>query len=350
MTVHRQLLDKAVQASAPMAPGLRGLPIYVSGASGFLASSLLVLLSEMDRQHGLGLKLYASARRKIEDVRLFDFVRIRPNVQWQIAPVETAALPNVPGLIVVHTASYGSPRDYQLHPFATFDANTAGLKSLYAQAAAIKAAQFVYFSSGEVYGQPPDSAIPTPESYIGGVDLLSPRSIYGESKRMAEVLGTCLAEQTGIPFVAIRPWNTYGPGQRLEDGRVPMEFIRQARQDRAIKLASNGSPRRSFCHVWDGSRQVMSVFGRTTKTSAFNTGCGTAEISILELARACAAACGLPEKAVTYDAKANAPGLLRCAPNVAAVSRLPGTPVSFDPLEPGLQTLVEWVDFLEAKK
>ena len=35
-----------------------------------------------------------------------------------------------------------------------------------------------------------------------------------------------------------------------------------------IRLLSDGTPRRAFCHVWDAIRQITSVLGVTANTSA----------------------------------------------------------------------------------
>jgi dTDP-glucose 4,6-dehydratase/UDP-glucuronate decarboxylase len=210
--------------------------------------------------------------------------------------------------------------------------------------------QFVYFSTAEIYGQPPASQIPTPENYVGGLDTLAMRSIYGESKRMAEVLGVCLGEQQNTPFTAIRLWNIYGPGQRLEDGRVPVEFIRQAKQDKTIKLASNGTPRRAFCHVWDAMLQIAATLGHPAKTAAFNIGNGTGEIAMLDLARHCAVASGIPAEDVVFDPQARAGGMQRSAPDVSSVRSLFTPPPAFTSLDDGLATLMEWYDFLTLSK
>lgn len=321
--------------------------IYVSGASGFLASNLLALLLECDRVHGLGLWLAASARRPLTAVRLFDFLGLEPRVEWEVAPVEKARLPEAPGLVVFHAASYGAPADYLRDPIGTFQANTQGLLNLFAQAGRLQASRFVYFSTAEVYGQPPPTCIPTAEEFRGGPDLLSSRSIYGESKRMAETLGTCLAERDRVPFVALRPWNVYGPGQRWADGRVPVEFLRQARANGRIQLSSNGAPRRAFCYVWDALIQVLATLDVPTPAAAFNIGNPSEELSVLDLARRCAAAADLPDGAVAWDPNANAPGLQRCLPDVTAIqARRPGAP-AYTPLHTGLPGLLEWLDFIK---
>ena len=82
---------------------------------------------------------------------------------------------------------------------------------------------------------------------------------------------------------------------------------------------------------------------------AFNIGNGGEEISILDLARQCAAACGLPASAVQYDPQAKAGGLARCVPDTSAISRVTNTAGSFTALSVGLPVLRDWANFSGAK-
>lgn len=346
-SAHRDLLEEAVAASRPPLSPLAGAAVYVTGASGFLAASLLAFLRVADERHGLGLRLAASARRPADAVPLFRYLDITPPAAWEVAPAEQATLPaDLPGLIVVHAASFGSPRDYLREPLATYEANTTALVRLYRQAAAQRARHFVYFSTAEVYGQPPEAAMPTPEDYVGGLDTLAVRSVYGESKRMAEVLGACLAAETDVPFTALRPWNLYGPGQRPDDGRVPVEFLRQVLESGAITLASDGTPRRCPCFVWDGIRQIAATLGAASAgPMAWNIGNPAEEVTMLDLARRCAATAGLPADAVRWNPAAKAGGMLRSVPDVRRVQALAGA-VPFTPLADGLAVTLDWLRFL----
>ncbi len=349
--LHRTLLDSAIEQSSGWANRLQGRSILVTGASGFLASSLLAFLYQLDQSYKLGLTLYASARRPATEVPLFDFLDVPAPEAWEIAPVESTTIPDAAPLTVVHTASYGSPRDYMSNPLATYESNTHGLANLFKASAEKDVSQMVYFSSAEIYGQPGDANIPTPEDYIGGLSTTDARSIYGESKRMSEVLGTIYSQQTKIPLTLIRPWNLYGPGQRPGDGRVPVEFVRQAMDEGGIRLLSNGSPRRAFCYAWDGVAQIARLLDGDESSGAWNVGNDESEVSILDTARCCVAKCGLPDDALQFDPTANAPGMQRCCPNVNKVrSKMSDTPTPFTSLETGVETVVQWLRFLKEQR
>jgi nucleoside-diphosphate-sugar epimerase len=344
---HIRLLDSSVEPFAAIARRLDGCSVLVTGASGFLASSLLVYLDALRRTHGIQLHLRASARRAPDKVPLFAWMGCQPWDQWELAGVEHTTVPAGPRWILVHTASYGAPADYMAHPVETYQANVDGLRQLFAGAAGADCTRIIYFSSAEVYGQPPEKCIPTPESYTGGPDLADPRSIYGESKRMAEVLGLTMAAASGIDFTILRPWNVYGPGQRISDGRVPVAFFRQHAADGLIHLLSDGSPRRSFCHVWEAMPQIAACLTHQDAAGrAFNIGRQGDEISILELARACARACSASESSVIWNPSAQAPGMARCQPETSRVhSLLESTPPAV-PLADGLLTMHQWVRHL----
>src|SRR4029079_1923342 len=84
----------------------------------------------------------------------------------------------------------------------------------------------LYYSSSEIYGDPTRDNIPTPESYRGYVSCTGPRACYDASKRYVETVGVTFARQHGLPIKVARPFNNYGPGLKITDGRVIPDFAR----------------------------------------------------------------------------------------------------------------------------
>jgi nucleoside-diphosphate-sugar epimerase len=146
-----------------------------------------------------------------------------------------------------------------------------------------KVESFLYFSSGEVYGQTPLSAPPAKETDYGYVDILNVRSCYAESKRAAETLGVCYWVQHGVPCKIARPFHTYGPGMALDDGRVYADFVADVVARRNITLKSDGRAVRAFCYLSDAVRGFFTVLFHGIPGQAYNVGNPEGALSILEL-------------------------------------------------------------------
>jgi len=116
---------------------------------------------------------------------------------------------------------------------------------------------FLYFSSGEVYGIVRDGTVPTAENEGGYLDPTDVRSCYGESKRMGETMCVSWAQQYGVPARIARPFHTYGPGMRLDDGRVFADFVRDILNGGPIVLHSEGMLGEAFATLPMRSRAFL---------------------------------------------------------------------------------------------
>ena len=121
---------------------------------------------------------------------------------------------------VIHMASIASPSFYRKYPIKTIEANVWGLKNLLDEYKSERLRGFLFFSSSEIYGDPLESDIPTPETYRGNVNTIGPRACYDESKRLGETLCYEYSKEYGMPISVVRPFNNYGPGIKLDDKRV----------------------------------------------------------------------------------------------------------------------------------
>ncbi|HET8690575.1 MAG TPA: NAD-dependent epimerase/dehydratase family protein [Steroidobacteraceae bacterium] len=190
---------------------------------------------------------------------------------------------------IVHAAGIASPMYYRAQPLKCIDANINGLRNLLDYAVAERAAgrpvkAFLFYSSSEIYGDPAADAIPTPETYRGNVSCTGPRACYDESKRFGETLCVTYAQHEGIPVKIARPFNNYGPGLKITDGRVIPDFAGNVLAGRDIVMFSDGSPKRTFCYATDAITGYYKVLIRGGDGEPYNVGIEKPEISMAQLA------------------------------------------------------------------
>lgn len=157
---------------------------------------------------------------------------------------------NVPGEVdaVLHFASPASPKSYLDYPIQTMKVGALGTHNALGVARA-KGARFLLASTSEVYGDP--LVHPQREDYWGNVNPIGPRGVYDEAKRFAEALTLAYHRQHLVETRIVRIFNTYGPRNALDDGRVVPNFVGQALRGEPLTVHGDGSQTRSFTYVSD---------------------------------------------------------------------------------------------------
>jgi nucleoside-diphosphate-sugar epimerase len=189
---------------------------------------------------------------------------------------------NAPFQYLFHLASPASPIDFVPLALEIMDVNSTGTRNAL-EMARRAGARFLVASTSEAYGDP--LVHPQPETYWGNVNPTGVRSCYDESKRFAEALTMVYLRYKGVDARIVRIFNTYGPRNRPDDGRVMPNFIGQALRGEPLTVYGDGSQTRSFCYVSDlvqGLQQVMD--SSQARGEVVNLG-NPDERSMLELAR-----------------------------------------------------------------
>lgn len=184
---------------------------------------------------------------------------------------------------VIHLATIASPTYYRKYPIETMDANVGGLRRLMDFYKFKDLSGFLYFSSSEIYGDPPEHELPIDEDYRGNVATIGPRACYDEAKRYGETLCYYYAQIYDMPLRIVRPFNNYGPGMVLNDRRAPADFAKSILENENIVLHSDGTPSRTFCYVADALVGYLKALVHT-EFDYFNIGMFGPEMSIEELA------------------------------------------------------------------
>jgi UDP-glucuronate decarboxylase len=181
---------------------------------------------------------------------------------------------------IYHLACPASPVFYQRDGVSTLLTAFNGTYHALLNAERHKA-RILLASTSEVYGDPEVS--PQPESYHGNVNTWGPRACYDEGKRAAESLCYEFQSQGRADVRVARIFNTYGPGMRLDDGRVMTEFITAAMAGKPLRLDANGEQTRTFCYIDDMVEGVVSLMGSDHSNGPINLG-GQEEIAVGKLA------------------------------------------------------------------
>lgn len=183
-----------------------------------------------------------------------------------------------------HLASPASPnkgnsKSYMAFPFETMQINSIGTWSLCEEAAA-RGAKFLFASTSEIYGDPLEH--PQKENYNGNVSTVGPRSVYDESKRFGETITSAFVRYNKLDARIVRIFNTYGP-RMASDGRVVIEFVNAALQNKPFPIFGDGKQTRSFCYVSDLVDGIIVAMDKGGKGEVYNLGNPT-EFTVLELA------------------------------------------------------------------
>lgn len=196
----------------------------------------------------------------------------------------------IPFDYIIHAASIASPIFYRQYPIETINANIHGLYNILNYIVKRKKTKkpikgLLFFSSSEIYGDPTPENIPTPETYRGNVSCTGPRACYDESKRFGETLCVNFSKVHNLPIKIVRPFNNYGPGLKITDGRVIPDFANDILHKRDIILFSAGSPTRTFCYITDAIVGYLKVLIRGQFAESYNIGVERPEISMYDLAK-----------------------------------------------------------------
>lgn len=198
-----------------------------------------------------------------------------------------------------------------------------------------KVDKLVAASSASVYGLA--EAFPTGESHHG----YDNRTIYGAAKMFNEGLLRSFNDMYGLNYVALRPFNVYGPRMDTHGAytEVLIRWMDAIDAGRAPTIFGDGAQTMDFVHVTDVAKASVLAAMSPASDVVFNVGTGV-ETSLNELARKLLAVMGSTLEPQHAEARKVNPVSRRLASTEAA-SRVLGFRAAVS-LEDGLRDLVAW--------
>jgi dTDP-glucose 4,6-dehydratase len=194
---------------------------------------------------------------------------------------------------VIHAAADATPELVRDRPLVVLDSIVKGTRRALDFAIAAGAQRFLFASSGAVYGPQPVELSHIPETYAGAPAPSEPRSVYGEAKRLAELLCAVYARRHGLACPIARGFAFAGPYLPLDAHFAIGNFIRDCLAGRDIEIHGDGTPYRSYLYAADLAIWLWTILVRGESCRPYNVG-SEQPVSIGALAAAVAKVLEVP--------------------------------------------------------
>jgi UDP-glucose 4-epimerase len=186
--------------------------------------------------------------------------------------------------LVFHLAAIAGVSKYFRIPAEVMEINVIGSYNVLEAAKnqnAVKA--FFDFSTSEIYGSNCFHA--REDGDVKMESMFAKRWTYATSKIASEKFGMAYYWQYGLPFIGIRPFNVYGPGQ-IGEGVISY-FLNNCIRGETIRITGDGSQCRTYCYIEDFVHGIDVLLGNMDSAigTSFNIGRSDEMMSILTLAQ-----------------------------------------------------------------
>lgn len=220
-------------------------------------------------------------------------------------------------------------------PRLAHDVLATGSFNVYEAAVAAKVKKLVAASSASIYGYA--NHFPTDESHHG----YNNRTIYGATKMYTEGLLRSFHEMYGLDYIAIRPFNVYGPRMDAFGAytEVMIRWMERLSKGQPCLILGDGRETMDFVFVEDVARIKWLAATSSVTDEVFNVASGT-ETSLKQLAETLGRVMGVtvpPE----FGPARKVNSMPRRLADVGKAERLLGFKAQTS-LEEGLRKLVHW--------
>ncbi|UGQ09780.1 NAD-dependent epimerase/dehydratase family protein [Yinghuangia sp. ASG 101] len=249
--------------------------VFFSGGAGFIASHTIPILLERGYRVRIFDNMLRGDRARVEEFAATGRVElIEQDVRYGGAVHH--AMKGCTHAIHFATVSINKS---VADPYESLDINVTGNHNVFAAAADHGVRRLVFASSASVYGDP--ETLPMRED-----DPLDPLTPYCISKRMGEDLLGFYQRTKGLSWLALRFFNVYGEGQRIEAyyTSVINTFLHRIRSGEPPVIDGRGDQSMDFVHVTDIARAVAAALEAERDNMPINIGTGI-DTSIAQLAK-----------------------------------------------------------------
>jgi len=257
----------------------KGKRVFITGGAGFIGSSLARRLVEQGAYVVLFDNLHRNALKRT-DLLESDSIEL---IQGDVLDREGMKKAMEGSHYVIHMASIAGVDTVMRIPVRTMEVSLMGTYNVLNIAQEMEGIErIIDFSTSEVFGRFAFRVTEGDATQLGAVG--EARWTYAVSKLATEHLAYCYHKEHGLPTVAIRPFNIYGPNQ-VGEGAVH-HFILRALRGEPLTIHNDGSQIRSWCYIDDILDGIVLAMKEPKAIGqSFNIGNPRSTVTIHQLAR-----------------------------------------------------------------
>lgn len=258
--------------------------LLITGASGFVGKWLtLSWLYARQELNGNG-RLMVVARNVGELRQLCPIYGATSEVFYIESDIRDFEIPSeFTPQYVIHAATPASESLNNQQPEEMLSIIVEGQRKILYESIRSGVENFLFLSSGAVYGKQPLEVAFVSEDFSGGPLPTDTRSAYHEGKRVAELMGNIHAANNKISFVSGRLFTFLAPYLPLNSHFAAGNFLLDGMTGRDISVRSDGQSVRSYQYGSDLCVFLWSLLTRGRSGEAYNVGSNQA-VSISSLA------------------------------------------------------------------
>ena len=276
-------LNHILNHTAGLWQEMRGKRIFITGGTGFFGCWFLESFAWANDNLDLNAKAVVLTRNYDAFQTKAPHLTSNPAIQFHGGDVKNYHFPDGKFSHIIHAAASTDVKLYDENPLHMYDAIVEGTRHTLDFAFHCNAQKFLLVSSGAVYGKQPSDMTNVPEDYCGAPDPTDVDSVYGEGKRVAELLCVLFAKKYNIETKIARCFAFVGPYLPLDIHYAVGNFIRDGLNGGPILVNGDGTPYRSYLYAADLAIWLWTILFKGESCCPYNVGSEDA-VTIAELA------------------------------------------------------------------
>lgn len=320
---------------------LKSESVLITGATGLIGSGIVDFLLYLNKELNYQIKIIATGRNKNKLKK-----RFYKDINSEFLILETLDLENnmksffeeKRPTYVIHAASGADPKSFDNNPVDIMMSNFIGCNNLLKGCLSTNVKNFLYISSGEVYGKLDSKYMPFEENMVGYLDFNDVRSCYPESKRATETLCNSFCKQYNQTITIARPSHIFGPNFTNGDSRVSADFFRKAINNEKIEIHSSGLQYRTYTYIFDCVTALLTILVNGKSREAYNVTNTSNGITLRDFGEKIAYHSGV-DFVVKNDSKNDRGNMINAAYSNVKLKKLGWTPIV--DIELGIETTLK---------